>query len=191
MPTSFPAWETRAIGSSEQNNSLNTFSPGAVAGAFFVIGYILPGKGKESAMPENKTKPTEQAPEELMEGLTGGEKEDALALMRLMAEVTGEAPVMWGGSIVGFGKYRYRYASGHAGESARVGFSPRKQALTLYLGYSLEGLDHELEALGKHKRGKGCLYISRLSDIDESALRRLVKKTYEETRDFDFREALK
>ncbi|NLO13947.1 MAG: DUF1801 domain-containing protein [Clostridiales bacterium] len=141
-------------------------------------------------MPENKTKPTEQAPEEFIRDLPGGKKADALALMRLMAEVTGEAPVMWGGSLVGFGKYRYRYASGHTGESARVGFSPRKQALTLYLGYSLEALEKELEALGKHSRGKGCLYIKRLSDIDEKVLRLLVKKAYEEATDFDAREAV-
>jgi hypothetical protein len=81
---------------------------------------------------------------------------------------------MWGDSIVGFGKYTYKYESGRTGEWMRTGFSPRKDALTVYLCYYLESQADLLAKLGKHKRGKGCLYLKRLSDVDEGVLRRLI-----------------
>lgn len=140
-------------------------------------------------MAEAKTKASNQRPLDYIKGLPEKQQADALKLLEIMTEETGEKPVMWGSSIIGFGKYRYRYASGHSGESARAGFSPRKQAFTLYLGYDLANYEAELETLGKHSRGKGCLYIKRLSDVDEGGLRRLIKKAYEDAGDFDAREA--
>ncbi|MET8833878.1 DUF1801 domain-containing protein [Micromonospora sp. NPDC004540] len=103
---------------------------------------------------------------------------DAERLCALLREVTGERPVMWGPSIVGFGSYHYVYASGHTGDWPLVGFSPRKQQLVVYLvgGYE-ERYPSVLARLGPHKTGKGCLYLKRLDDIDESALRELVDRT--------------
>lgn len=103
---------------------------------------------------------------------------DAERLCALLGEVTGEAPVMWGPSIVGFGTYRYTYAGGRTGDWPLVGFSPRKQQLVVYLvgGYE-ERYPSVLARLGPHKTGKGCLYLKRLDDVDESALRELVDRT--------------
>ncbi|MFG2105785.1 DUF1801 domain-containing protein [Micromonospora chersina] len=103
---------------------------------------------------------------------------DAERLCALLREVTGEPPVMWGPSIVGFGSYRYTYGSGRTGDWPLVGFSPRKQQLVVYLvgGYE-ERYPSVLARLGRHKTGKGCLYLKRLDDVDESALRELVDRT--------------
>ncbi|MFG3578851.1 DUF1801 domain-containing protein [Micromonospora chersina] len=103
---------------------------------------------------------------------------DAERLCALLREVTGEPPVMWGPSIVGFGTYRYTYGSGRTGDWPLVGFSPRKQQLVVYLvgGYE-ERYPSVLARLGPHKTGKGCLYLKRLDDVDESALRELVDRT--------------
>ncbi|MFG1660990.1 DUF1801 domain-containing protein [Micromonospora chersina] len=103
---------------------------------------------------------------------------DAERLCALLCEVTGEPPVMWGPSIVGFGSYRYTYGSGRTGDWPLVGFSPRKQQLVVYLvgGYE-ERYPSVLARLGPHKTGKGCLYLKRLDDVDESALRELVDRT--------------
>ena len=99
---------------------------------------------------------------------------DAQAVCALMSRISGEAPKMWGGSIVGFGKYHYRYESGHEGEAPRVGFSPRKTALTLYVMDGFEGRDALVGKLGKVKTGKSCLYINRLADVDASVLEQVV-----------------
>jgi Domain of unknown function (DU1801) len=105
-------------------------------------------------------------------------REDARTLCALLGEVTGEPPVMWGSSIVGFGKYRYRYESGHEGTSALASFSPRKQHLVLYLVGGWEDRHGKLLAkLGPHKTGKGCLYLKRLADIDLDVLRDLVDRS--------------
>jgi hypothetical protein len=98
---------------------------------------------------------------------------DIAAVLQLMAEATGEAPRMWG-SIAGFGSYRYRYASGREGETFIMGLANRKESLVLHLGPGMESHAELLLALGKHKAGKGCLYIRRLSDVDAAALRRLL-----------------
>jgi hypothetical protein len=106
------------------------------------------------------------------------QREDARRLCAMMQEITGEPPVMWGASIVGFGAYHYRYASGHEGDSALAGFSPRRQALAIYLAAGF-GDRHRrvLERLGPHKTGKGCLYIKRLDDVDHEALRELIDRS--------------
>ena len=87
--------------------------------------------------------------------------------------------MMWGNSIIGFGKYHYRYKTGREGDWMRVGFSPRKQNLTLYIMSGFEEFQQLLEKLGKYKLGKSCLYIKKLQDVDEQILRELVKKSLE------------
>lgn len=111
---------------------------------------------------------------------------DAERLCALLREVTGEPPVMWGPSIVRFGSYRYTYESGRTGDWPLVGFSPRKQQLVVYLvgGYE-ERYPSVLTRLGPHKTGKGCLYLKRLDDVDESALRELVDRTVRVHRDVE------
>ncbi|MEU8386704.1 DUF1801 domain-containing protein [Micromonospora sp. NPDC048842] len=112
---------------------------------------------------------------------------DTGRLRAIMGELTGEPAVMWGPSIVGFGSYHYTYASGRSGDAALVGFSPRKQHLVLYLtGDGLEERDAALLArLGPHRAGKGCIYLKRLDDVDESVLRQLVERTVQAHRGVD------
>ena len=106
------------------------------------------------------------------------QREDARRLCALMEEITGEPPAMWGSSIVGFGTYRYRSASGHEGDSALASFSPRRQHLVIYLvGEFADRHRAALARLGPHQTGKGCLYIKRLADVDLDALRELIDRS--------------
>ena len=105
-------------------------------------------------------------------------REDAGRLCAMMEEITGEPPAMWGSSIVGFGAYHYRYASGHEGDSALASFSPRRQNLAIYLvGEFADRHQAALARLGPHKTGKGCLYIKRLDQVDEDVLRELIDRS--------------
>ncbi|MCZ6529489.1 MAG: DUF1801 domain-containing protein [Chloroflexi bacterium] len=106
-------------------------------------------------------------------------REDSFVVLDLMKEVTGEKPVMWGTSIVGFGSYHYKYASGREGDWFVVGFSPRKQSMTLYIVDGFGNYDLLLRDLGKYKTGKSCLYINKLEDVDHKVLRELVKQSVE------------
>jgi Domain of unknown function (DU1801) len=126
-----------------------------------------------------KTLPTDEDVEAFIAVVpNGSRREDARILCGLLADWTREPPVMWGPSIVGFGRYSYRYESGHEGTAALVGFSPRKNTLVLYLVGGLEDRYPKLlERLGPHKTGKGCLYLRRLDDIDREVLRELVERT--------------
>lgn len=108
-----------------------------------------------------------------------GRKQDCLSVLKLMQEVTGEEPRMWGESIVGFGSYHYRYASGREGDWMLVAFSPRKQNLTLYIMAGFDEYETLLSKLGKFKTGKSCLYINKLADVDLQVLRELVKQSVE------------
>ncbi|MDP9798940.1 hypothetical protein J2S43_007452 [Catenuloplanes nepalensis] len=101
-------------------------------------------------------------------------REDAETACALIADVTGAEPVMWGSSIVGFGAYRYEYASGRSGDWPAVGFSPRRAALTFYLMPGFDGYDEIVARLGPHSAGKSCLYVKRLADVDGEALRELI-----------------
>jgi len=103
---------------------------------------------------------------------------DAHRVCELMTDVTQVPPAMWGTAIVGFGSYRYRYASGRTGESAAVGFSPRKASLTVYFPGGFDADADLLSKLGTHTTGKSCLYIKRLDDIDEQVLRDLVDRSF-------------
>lgn len=103
---------------------------------------------------------------------------DARRICKLLSEVSNEPPKMWGKSIVGFGKYHYKSErSRQEGDWPRIGFSPRKANLTIYIMPGFDDLKNELKKLGKHKTSVGCLYIKRLSDIDESALKQIIQKT--------------
>ncbi len=106
-------------------------------------------------------------------------RQDSFAILDLMKQVTGEEPIMWGDSIVGFGRYHYKYASGREADWFITGFSPRKQNLTLYLMSGFDEYDELLEDLGVHSTGKSCLYIKKLEDVDQGVLRDLVSKSVE------------
>lgn len=106
------------------------------------------------------------------------QREDARRLCIVMEEIAGEPPTMWGMSIIGFGTYHYRYASGHEGDSALASFSPRRTHLAVYLIGGFENrYQRVLARLGPHKTGKGCLYIKRLDDVDPDALRELINRS--------------
>ena len=102
-------------------------------------------------------------------------RRDCNTLLQLMQRITAAEPTMWGDSIVGFGEYHYRYASGRSGEWFVAGFSPRKQNLTIYIMSGFEGCDDLMAQLGKYKLGKCCLYVKKLDDIDMNILEKLIK----------------
>lgn len=126
-------------------------------------------------MPENKTRPTVDSAAAFLDLIQDpAVRDDCLAITRLMEEVSGQPPVMWGSAIVGFGNYHYKYESGREGDMPVIAFSPRKQAITIYLKGYLEMYAQELAALGKFKTGKGCLYIKTMKDIDPAILRKVL-----------------
>ena len=131
-------------------------------------------------MAKLKTQKTDASVSAFLDGVPSEKKrDDSLAILELMQEVTGQEPAMWGTSIVGFGSYRYKYASGSEGEWPLVGFSPRKQNLTLYIMSGFDDYDALLADLGKYKTGKACLYINKLEDVDLETLRELVRQSAE------------
>jgi hypothetical protein len=132
---------------------------------------------------EAKTKPTKEMVTDFLNKVPdAGRREDCFAVATMMEEITGEKPMMWGPSIVGFGTYRYKYASGREGDWPVAAFSPRKQDLTVYLGIDFEKKDELLGQLGKHKTGKSCLYIKRLSDIHIPTLKKLLKASVKDVK---------
>jgi len=104
-------------------------------------------------------------------------REESFQLLDFFAELTSEAPKMWGGSIIGFGSYHYKYASGQEGDWMKLGFSPRKQKISIYIMSGFDKLEDYLSNLGKYKTGKGCLYINKLTDIDLEVLGKMVLKS--------------
>jgi hypothetical protein len=134
-------------------------------------------------MAETKTKPTGVSVKAFLDAIEDeARKKDARALAALMKKVTGCEAKMWGASIVGFGSYHYEYASGHSGDSCVVGFSPRKAETSIYLMNVGEGGEKLFATLGKHRRGKACLYVKRLSDVSLPVLEQLVARSFAETR---------
>ena len=132
-------------------------------------------------MSDPKTRPSDASVEAFIEAVEHPRRrEDARILLELMRRVTGEEPVMWGPSIVGFGRYRYRYASGQEGDWPIAGFSPRKQNLSIYIMTGFEASDALLSRLGKHKTGKSCLYVNKLADVDLEVLETLVRASVAE-----------
>jgi hypothetical protein len=140
---------------------------------------------KEARMAETKTRPTDVSVDAFLDGVAHPvRRADGKALREMMERVTGEPATMWGPSIVGFGSYHYRYASGHEGDSPRVGFSPRSANLVLYVGGFPE-YEALLARLGKHKGSKACLYLGKLADVDTQALEEIVRRTYAATEGAD------
>lgn len=130
-------------------------------------------------MAENKTKETAADVAAFIESVPdAARREDARALAALIEQATGAKAHMWGTSIVGFGRYRYRYDSGREGAAAPVGFSPRAKELVLYLSVHSERTPELLARLGRHKEGKSCVYLKSLSDVDEAVLAELVADAF-------------
>ena len=128
-------------------------------------------------MAENKTNPTKISASTYIAGIGDDAKRaDAKTLAKLLQEITGEKPALWGPSIVGFGSYQYKYDSGREGDMPLIGFSPRKPATVLYGATGVDGADKLLTKLGKHTLGKGCLYIKNLADVDAAMLKKLLTK---------------
>jgi hypothetical protein len=130
-------------------------------------------------MAELKTKKSNESVTEFIEAIEDeGKREDSKRLLRMMSRATGEQPRMWGSSIVGFGDIHYVYDSGREGDWFRIGFSPRKQSLTLYVMDYIPSDDPLMDRLGKYTRGKACIYIKRLDQVDLSVLEELVERSY-------------
>ena len=131
-------------------------------------------------MAENKTQPTAASVDAYLLSTTAPQmREDAMALKKIMEEETGEKAVMWGESIVGFGTYKYHYPSGRKGEFLIAGFSPRKAAISLYLMACMEVKFEPLFAqLGRYKTGASCVYIKRLSEVNQTVLRELIRESF-------------
>lgn len=130
-------------------------------------------------MAELKTKANDADVTKFLESIDNPKRrEDALKLCERMQQLTGEEPVMWGAAIVGFGNQHLKYESGRELDWMKIGFSPRKASLTLYLDVDADKFAADFEKLGKYKRGKGCLYINKLEDVDAKALDQLIKKAY-------------
>jgi Domain of unknown function (DU1801) len=123
---------------------------------------------------QNKTVPTGQNVDEVINGYPAQQAKDARKLVKIMSKITGSQPRMWG-KMVGFGEYHYKYASGREGDAFIVGFAPRSKEMTIYVFCSEMDYSQELVKLGKHKRGKACLYIKSLQDIDVDALTRIIE----------------
>ena len=131
-------------------------------------------------MAKLKTQPTDESVVAFLNGVSNEKRrEDSFKVLALMGEITGEEPIMWGSSIIGFGCYQDKYASGRAAEWFVTGFAPRKQALTLYIMSGFSAYDELLGKLGKHTTGKACLYIKKIEDVDMEILRELIEKSVE------------
>jgi Domain of unknown function (DU1801) len=132
---------------------------------------------------ELKTKPTRVSAARYISAIANAEqRNDARTLVALMRRVTRQKPRMWGPSIVGFGSYHYKYASGHEGDSAIAGFAVRGSELVVYIAPGFEGRDVLLAKLGKHKTGKVCVYIRRLANVDLKVLETLVARSVADTK---------
>jgi hypothetical protein len=129
---------------------------------------------KGAGMAELKTKPTGVTVDSFIDAVPHPQRrEDAIKVRAMMERLTGEPAAMWGPSIIGFGSYHYKYESGREGTACRLGFSPRKAELVLYVLTEAPEQDAMLARLGKHKTGKCCLYIKKLADVDEAVLEEL------------------
>ncbi|PFG12442.1 DUF1801 domain-containing protein [Bacillus sp. es.036] len=129
-------------------------------------------------MYELKTKETDNSVIEFIESIDHPKKrEDGYRLLDLFTETTGYEPKMWGPSIIGFGSYHYKYATGHEGDAPLVGFSPRKAKISLYLAQGEPERENALKRLGKHKTGKACVYVNKLDDIDLDVLKEMIRQS--------------
>jgi hypothetical protein len=132
-------------------------------------------------MAENKTKPTKSGVSAFLNKIKDKQvRDDCFAILEMMQEVSKCEPVMWGSAIVGFGTYHYVYESGREGDMPLIGFSPRKQNVTIYLMGGMKKIEAELAKLGKHKTGGGCLYVKSLSDVNLMVFKKIITKSFKE-----------
>ena len=135
---------------------------------------------EEAGLAEQKTRPNSGDVEEFLAGIIDVSKRaESRVLIEMMQDISGHEPVLWG-TMIGFGQYHYKYASGHEGDSFRIGFAPRKGEFSLYVLVAYDGAEAARQAdllarLGKHRAGKSCLYVRKLADVDLSVLRELVE----------------
>lgn len=131
-------------------------------------------------MAELKTKENKASVKDFLNAIENGQKRaDCFGVQKVMEEATGQKAKMWGSSIVGFGSYHYKYDSGHEGDMCKVGFSPRKANITLYISMGTKADPELLKKLGKHKVSGSCLHINKLADIDKVILKKMVKDAYD------------
>ncbi len=129
-------------------------------------------------MAENKTQPTKARVGDFLDSVDNPKRRaDAKKVLAMMRRVTGKRATMWGPSIVGFGKYHYRYESGREGEFMLTGLSPRKQNLAVYIIPGFDEFETQMKKLGKYKTGRSCLYINKLEDVDEKVLEKLIDRS--------------
>ncbi len=130
-------------------------------------------------MSENKTQKTNASVTDFLNSIPDERKrQDGFTLLALMSEITGLEPKMWGPSMIGFGDVHYKYESGREGDMFKVGFSPRKQNLTIYITDGFANYQELLAKLGKHKTSVSCLYVNKLADIDLTVLREMVSRSF-------------
>ena len=133
-------------------------------------------------MAENKTKPTKSSVTTFLNKIQDKQlRDDCFVILDMMQKVSNSEPVMWGSAIIGFGTYHYVYESGREGDMVLIGFSPRKQNISIYLMGGLNHVEDQLSGLGKYKTGKGCLYIKSLSDVNVKVLKKVFAKAFKET----------
>lgn len=131
-------------------------------------------------MKQNKTRETSNNVKAFIDNVSDqAKRNDSFHIVEIFKKVTGFEPRMWGASIIGFGNYHYKYESGHEGNATLTGFSPRKDSIVLYLAVEVKIKDQLLEKFGKHKAGKGCVYIKKLEDIDTIILEKLISASVE------------
>ncbi len=129
---------------------------------------------------ENKTRVSDESVVDFLNSISDPQRrKDCFKILELLEGVSGEKPKMWGSAIIGFGQYHYKYESGREGDWMRIGFSPRKNNITLYFHYFFDDNKDLMSRLGKYKSGKGCLYINKLSDIDVDVLREIAVRFLE------------
>lgn len=130
-------------------------------------------------MADNKTKVNNASVKAYLEQVESEtQKKEAYEILEMMKRITKQKPKMWGDALIGFDTYHYKYASGREGDWFITGFSPRKGKMSIYLLPTLLESSPLMEKLGKHKKGKGCLYVKTLDDIDKKVLEKLIKETY-------------
>ncbi|MFN8344249.1 MAG: DUF1801 domain-containing protein [Spirosomataceae bacterium] len=129
-------------------------------------------------MAKNKTTQTDHSVTDFLNAVADETKrDDSYVLIKMMQAQSGFAPKMWGPSIIGFGNYHYKYNSGHEGDAPLIAFSPRKDAISLYLYQHFEDKETLLQKFGKHKAGKGCIYVKKLADIDLEVLKEMIDRS--------------
>jgi len=127
---------------------------------------------------QNKTRETDASVEDYLDQLENPQsRQDCYALIDMMQDITGKPPKMWGDSMVGFGNYHYKYNSGHEGDYFLTGFAPRKRELTIYIVQGFSAYPDLMEKIGKHRKGKSCLYVKHLDQLDQEVLKELISNS--------------